>query len=138
MNDKLKRKAQKIIAVLAKCSNKKPEAVHEAVGYILAFEERLPSSEIRIGYIQQHLTETLTIASYLGENTMLQPKEIFRHAAYYYELRNAAAFNSLLFMAKLRREDGLSCSAECSGIVREMVRAFTDGQDSATVAADEI
>ena len=74
MNDKLKRKAQKIIAVLAKCSNKKPEAVHEAVGYILAFEERLPSSEIRIGYIQQHLTETLAIASYLCENTMLQPK----------------------------------------------------------------
>lgn len=130
MNEKLLNKAKLITAALGVHSRAHAMAKTEAVGYALAFEETLPSSEMRAHMTELQMVESKEVASYIGENTMLHAQDIFSHAHRFYEMRNAAAFNGLLYAAKLKRN---SCAFECeetSSIVSTIVHRLTEGNTS--------
>lgn len=103
MNDRLKTKTSKIMTALCQLNNHSNAVKEEAVGFFLAFEEELPSSEMSTDHLAIKMTESSAIASYLAENSMLSAKCIYKHAVTFYELRNKAAFNSTLFAASMAR-----------------------------------
>lgn len=130
MNEKLLQKAKLITSALGLHSRAPARAKTEAVGYVLAFEETLPSSEMRAHMTELQMVESKEVASYIGENTMLHAQGIFTDAHRFYEMRNAAAFNGLLYAAKLKRN---LCAFECdetSSIVSSIVHRLTEGETS--------
>lgn len=129
MNDKLITKAQLIIRAAAESNIRKREVIEEAIGYVLAFEEELPSSPLRMAAMENTLLESQQIASYIGEGTMYLPKEIFGHAIRFYELRHAAAFNSLKLLSALRTDDfEFKCGTEAGSLVITLVTRLSGAE----------
>jgi len=136
MNVKLTDKAKLINATLASnLIGRTSPAACEAVGYVLAYDATLPSSELRHGLsTSDQLTDVIYIASYLGENTMHCPRDIMQHAYRFYEVRHAAAFNGTLFASAILK--GLSFqNKETTHLIRTLLEAFTETGNSTTTSS---
>lgn len=132
MNDRLKTKTSKIMASLSQLNNHSNAVKEEAVGFFLAFEEELPSSEMATEHLAIKMTETSAIASYLAENSMLSAQNIYKHAVTFYELRNKAAFNSVLFAASMARGKVAFSGEAVYTAVAHIVRCNADEKTAMT------
>lgn len=134
MNDKIKNKARLLVACMGAHSSAPRAAVTEAIGYVLAFEEALPSSEMRVAMLSNQLVESQFIASEIGENTMLLATDIHAHTARFYELRHAAAFSGLLMAASMAGHKVEFKNEETPRLVGSFIRELTK-QGSVTSTA---
>eukprot|EP00493_Phyllostaurus_siculus_P001549 UN01557 len=73
------------------------------------------------------MEEALLMCSYIGEETMHLPTEIMKHAYYWYEIRHDAAFSSLKFAAKVRKEIEFDCD-DTPMLIRDIISETAKGE----------